>query len=68
MRYNAHPLRNNLFEIDMWLNSTQCAVIINVFPFCITLVGKDKEVPLQALTGPEVYRRLRLPDFKTLDK
>jgi hypothetical protein len=27
---------------------------------------KDKAIPLQALTGPEGYRRLRLPDFKTI--
>jgi hypothetical protein len=28
--------------------------------------GKDKAVPLQALTGPEGSRRLMLPDFKTI--
>jgi hypothetical protein len=27
---------------------------------------KDKAIPLQALTGPEGSRRLRLPDFKTI--
>jgi hypothetical protein len=27
--------------------------------------GKGKAIPLQAWTGPEGYRRLRLPDFKT---
>jgi hypothetical protein len=26
---------------------------------------KGKTIPLQALTGPESSRRLRLPDFKT---
>jgi hypothetical protein len=26
---------------------------------------KGKAIPLQALTGPEGSRRLRLPDFKT---
>jgi hypothetical protein len=26
---------------------------------------KDKSIPLQAWTGPEGFRRLRLPDFKT---
>jgi hypothetical protein len=32
------------------------------------LVGKDKgkAIPLEALTGPECSRRLRLPDFKTI--
>jgi hypothetical protein len=27
--------------------------------------GKGKAIPLQALTGAESSRRLRLPDFKT---
>jgi hypothetical protein len=27
---------------------------------------KGKPIPLQALTGPEGSRRLRLPDFKTI--
>ena len=28
---------------------------------------KQKAIPLQAWTGPEGSRRLRLPDFKTID-
>jgi hypothetical protein len=28
--------------------------------------GKVKAIPLQAWTGPEVSRRLKLPDFKTI--
>jgi hypothetical protein len=28
--------------------------------------GKGKAIPLQALTGPESSRRLRLPYFKTI--
>jgi len=28
-------------------------------------VLKGKAIPLQAWTGPEVSRRLKLPDFKT---
>jgi hypothetical protein len=28
--------------------------------------GNDKAIPLQAWTGPEGSRRLRLPDFKTI--
>jgi hypothetical protein len=30
--------------------------------------GKGKAIPLQALTGPEGSRRLRLPDFQTKGK
>jgi hypothetical protein len=29
--------------------------------------NSKKAIPLQALTGPEGSRRLRLPDFKTTD-
>jgi hypothetical protein len=29
--------------------------------------GKGKAIPLQTWTGPEGSRRLRLPDFKTID-
>jgi len=29
---------------------------------------KDKAIPLQAWTGPEGSRRLRLPDFKTIGR
>jgi hypothetical protein len=28
--------------------------------------GKGKAIPLQAWTGPEGFRRLRLPGFKTV--
>jgi hypothetical protein len=28
--------------------------------------GKGKAIPIQALTGPEGSRRLRLPNFKTI--
>jgi hypothetical protein len=32
----------------------------------VTLLIKGKAIPLQAWTGPEGSRRLRLPDFKTI--
>ena len=32
----------------------------------LLLLAKGKAVPLQAWTGPEVSRRLRLPDFKSI--
>jgi hypothetical protein len=32
----------------------------------LILPGKGKAIPLQAWTGPEDSRRLRLPDFKTI--
>jgi hypothetical protein len=32
----------------------------------VILLDKCKAIPLQAWTGPEGFRRLRLPDFKTI--
>jgi len=32
----------------------------------VVKLEKVKEIPLQAWTGPEGSRRLRLPDFKTV--
>jgi hypothetical protein len=32
----------------------------------VTTTAKGKAIPLQALTDPEVSRRLRIPDFKTI--
>ena len=34
---------------------------------CVHLKVKGKAIPFQAWTGPEGSRRLRLPDFKTID-
>jgi hypothetical protein len=38
----------------------------NARPFSRDIKGEGKAIPLQALTGPEVSRRLKLPDFKTV--
>jgi len=32
----------------------------------IVYISKKKKIPLQAWTGPEGSKRLRLPDFKTV--
>jgi hypothetical protein len=39
-------------------------VLLYIVKFIVK--GKDKAIPLQALTSPEVSRRLRLPDFKKI--
>jgi len=33
---------------------------------CYKILVKGKAIPLQALTGPEDSRRLKLPDFRTV--
>jgi len=33
----------------------------------VKVKGKGKAIPLQAWTGPEGSRRLKLPDFVTID-
>jgi len=35
-------------------------------PFKGVFTGKAKVIPLQTWIGPEGFRRLRLPDFKTI--
>jgi len=46
-------------------------VVVNVEPIKPNLVmnvkGKSISIPLQAWTGSEGSRRLRLPDFRTID-
>jgi hypothetical protein len=42
-------------------------VIVNLYSEITNYIkGKVKEIPLQALTGPDGSRMLRLPDFKTI--
>ena len=38
---------------------TLCIIILN------SVKGKGEAIPLQALTGPQCSRKLRLPDFVT---
>jgi hypothetical protein len=40
--------------------------IIKSKKFIIFILSKGKAIPLQAWTGPEDSKRLRLPDFKTI--
>jgi hypothetical protein len=47
-----------LFALNHWL-LMQLLSVVNA-------VVKGKAIPLQAWTGPEVSRRFRLPDFKTI--
>jgi len=45
--------------------SLQNAVYFIMLPFFYSC-KKGKAIPLQAWTGPEGPRRMRLPDFKTI--
>jgi len=44
----------------------ECTVQKKPFNKFVSYSKKGKAIPLQAWTGPEVSRRLRLPDFKTI--
>jgi len=39
---------------------------MSAYAHYITNKGRGRAIPLQAWTGPEGSRRLRLPDFKTI--
>jgi len=54
------------FTIFMWSGLPACKTEIDVNMTTCTNIGKKKAIPLQAWTGPECSRRLRLPDFKTI--
>ena len=41
-------------------------VVVVAAAAAVVVVVKGKAIPLQAWTGPEGSRRLRLPDFKTI--
>jgi hypothetical protein len=45
-------------------NSSNDVFILSVL---LLVLVKGKTIPLQALTSPEGFRRLRLPDFKKID-
>jgi len=54
------------WQVDTDIRERGCNVaLMNATGQCI-LKGKGKVIPLQAWTGPEGSRRLRLPDFKTI--
>jgi hypothetical protein len=40
--------------------------VVSLLHTFLYVKGKGKAIPLQALTGPEGSRRLRLPDFKKI--
>jgi len=42
-----------------------CQFLTKIFCNCFVKQSKGKAVPLQAWTGPEGSRKLRLPDFVT---
>jgi len=57
-------VRKAVGNIALWA-CTGCFVYFT-FIYGLFTMGKGKTIPLQAWTGPEASRRLRLPDFKTV--
>ena len=57
-RLEATIIRQTFQYMDM-----TCSVPQDGIPYFFTL--KSKAIPLQAWTGPEVSKSLRLPDFNT---
>jgi hypothetical protein len=58
-----------ILYIRLKITNCGCEIISDTFMgiSCLsdTIKSKDKAIPLQAWTGPEGSRRLRLPDLKT---
>jgi hypothetical protein len=61
--YIITPLINNIIYYLLQCGICGVGYLGNA---CNAVSVKGKAIPLQALTGPEGSRRLRLPDFKTI--
>jgi len=48
------------------LNVAYVTLSISLLTWTSKGKGKGKAIPLQAWRGPEGFRRLRFPDFKTI--
>jgi hypothetical protein len=60
-RHHHHRHHHVVCPLPMWVLQR---VVSSSLSF--NFQSKCKAIPLQALTGPEGYRRLRFPDFKTI--
>jgi hypothetical protein len=60
----ARTYENKQYYTHLFLVMKWC-MVINLFKIYCFLIIIGKAVPLQAWTGPEGSRRLRLPDFMT---
>ena len=58
-RHRVKKVKSNLTGHETVMQVGCCGCFMNVCK------GKGKAVPLQAWSGPEVSRKLRLPDFVT---
>jgi L-asparagine transporter-like permease len=58
--YNGIIFIPSIMKIVVLIQMLIVAKVLNV-------KGKGKAISLQALTDPEGSRRLKLPDFKTID-
>ena len=64
---STHNYLSNKVLIYWNPHSATCFGYVKPSSSCAQLNGKGKAIPIQAWTGPEGSRRLRLPDFKTID-
>jgi len=46
--------------------TSQLHFLLQKLMVTVKVKGKGKTIPIQAWTGPEGTKRLRLPDFKTV--
>jgi hypothetical protein len=60
------PVDHNFWQ-SHWVHSLNMAIQNELFSVHIIHRISYQAVPLQAFTGPAGSRRLRLPDFKTID-
>ena len=66
MYFQVSDYLSNLAFAAVGLDQNLLTGTWHFVPVLFPSKGKGKAIPLQAWTGPEGFRRLRLPDFKTI--
>jgi hypothetical protein len=64
--YILFPVSNNIVFLFFLQIFISCTCVTSAVLSYLCKPVKGKAIPLQALTGPEGSRRLRLPDFETI--
>jgi hypothetical protein len=64
IRAGDTPIYRSRLLVQIWI---YCGYVYLPYGQADVRIFKSKAIPLQALTGPEGSRTLKLPDFVTID-
>jgi len=64
---SSSNVKGNSYEVGCtWICVSDTQYVSQQYKKCTPSAAKGKAIPLQAWRGPEVSRRFRLSDFKTI--